>query len=318
MAELSAIKAGECMAMAINVGYFIKEAITNFNRNWVMSLGAVITIYLSLLLVGVSMVVGAVVNDIVREFEDKVSIQVFIKDGAATEDVQALQSFVRSDPLVRSVEYTSKDEALNRFREQWAASGEIMDVLERNPLPASLDVELIDPRQVETMANNIKTSELFLRVADRPEEPERSLAYGAEIIDQLFAFTGMMRIVSVVFIVMLASVSLIFISNTIRLAIHARRKEIGIMRLVGASNWFIRTPFLLEGVIQSLVGAFLAIATLTAMYFLLIPRIKETLLFLPINVTEATMVHLSLMLIAAGIVIGLLGSGVALRRYLRV
>lgn len=304
--------------MAINVGYFIKEAVTNFSRNWVMSLGAVITIYLSLLLVGVSMVAGAVIGDIVRDLEDKVSIQIFIKDGAATEDVQALQSFVRSDPLVKSVEYTSKDEALDRFREQWAASGEIMDVLERNPLPASLDVELNDPRQVEAMVDKIRTSELFLNVVDRPEEPERSLAYGEEIIEDLFAFTGMMRIASVVFIVMLASVSLIFISNTIRLAIHARRKEIGIMRLVGASNWFIRTPFLLEGVIQSLIGAFLAIATLTAMYFLLIPRIKEALLFLPINITEATMVHLSLVLIAAGIAIGLVGSGVALRRYLRV
>jgi len=318
MAELSAIKAEECMAMAINVGYFIREAITNFNRNWVMSLGAVITIYLSLLLVGVSMLVGAVVNDIVRDFEDKVSIQVFIKDGAATEDVQALQSFVRSDPLVQSVEYITKEEALERFREQWAASGEIMDVLERNPLPASLDVELNDPREVEVMVERIKASELFLKVADRPEEPERSLAYGAEIIEDLFAFTGMMRVVSVVFIVMLASVSLIFISNTIRLAIHARRKEIGIMRLVGASNWFIRTPFLLEGVIQSLIGAFLAIASLAAMYFLLVPRIKEMLLFLPINITETTMVQLSLVLIAAGIVIGLIGSGVALRRYLKV
>jgi len=304
--------------MAIKVGYFIKEAATNFRRNWVMSLGAVITIYLSLLLVGVSLLVGVIVGDIVRDFEDKVSIQVFLKDGAATEDVQALQAFIRADQLVASVGYTSKEEALVKFREQWEASPEIIEQLERNPLPASLDVELIDSREIEAMVARIQTNDHFLKVADRPEEPERSLSYGAEVIDQLFAFTNTMRIVSTVFIVLLTVVSLIFINNTIRLAIYARRKEIGIMRLVGASNWFIRMPFLLEGVMQSLIGASLAIATLAGMHFFLVPRLGEILAFLPITITDATMVQLSLMLILAGVVIGIMGSGVALRRYLKI
>jgi cell division transport system permease protein len=124
--------------------------------------------------------------------------------------------------------------------------------------------------------------------------------------------------VSAVFVAMLGMISLIFISNAIRLAIYARRKEIGIMRLVGASNWFIRTPFLMEGVIQSLIGAFLAIATLSIVWFYVLPQIKQDLPFLPITLSGAAAMQVSLILIVSGIFIGLAGSGLALRRYLKV
>lgn len=304
--------------MAINFGYFARESITNFRRNWVMSLGAVITIYLSLLLVGVSIATGIVVNDVVESVEEKVTIQIFIKDGASTEDVQALQAAISADSLVASVNYTSKDDALVKFKETMADSQEIIDQLEENPLPASLDVELVDPREVSVMVEKIKANELFLVVADRPDAPEESLKYGQQIVDKLFAFTRVVRIIEVVFVAMLAMVSLIFINNTIRLAIYARRKEIGIMRLVGASNWFIRTPFLMEGVIQALIGALLAIGSIIALQAAIIPRLKDTLSFLVVELSSGTLVQLSLTLMAAGIFIGLVGSGFALRRYLKV
>lgn len=304
--------------MAINFGYFASESIQNFRRNWVMSLGAVITIYLSLLLVGVSIATGVIVTEIVQSVEEKVTVQVFLKDGAATEDVQALQAFIKSDALVEAVEYTSKEEALEKFKETMQGSEEIVEQIEVNPLPASLDVTLKDPREVETVVAKIRDNELFLKVADRPDEPEESLKYGQQIVRKLFAFTRVIRIIEVVFVSMLAIVSLIFINNTIRLAIYARRKEIGIMRLVGASNWFIRTPFLMEGVIQSMLGAVLAILSVVGIQALVLPRLREALPFLPVDLGGGTMVQLSLILIGAGIVIGLLGSGLALRRYLKV
>jgi cell division transport system permease protein len=127
-----------------------------------------------------------------------------------------------------------------------------------------------------------------------------------------------LRLVSAAFVVMLGGISLIFISNAIRLAIYARRKEIGIMRLVGASNWFIRTPFLMEGVVQSLIGSLLAIATLGAVWVYALPPAKELLPFLPITLEGGAALQVSLILVVGGVVIGLLGSGVALRRYLKV
>ena len=170
--------------MSINVSYFTRESIQNFRRNWVMSFGAVITIYLSLLLVGVFLVFGVLVNSVVQSVESKVSIQVFLKDGAPTADVNALQRSLLDDALVKSVDYTSKSEALERFKKEMKQSPEIVNNLDRNPLPASLDVTLKDPRTVETMVAKIKAQALFTKVADRPDNPEESLKYGQQVVRQ--------------------------------------------------------------------------------------------------------------------------------------
>jgi len=304
--------------MSINVGYFVRESVQNFRRNWVMSLGAVITIYLSLLLVGIFIATGFVVNSVVQSVEDKVTIQVFLKDGAATTDVNTLQEQLLADPLVDGVDYTTKDEALQKFKEDMQQSPEIIDQLEGNPLPASLDVTLKDPRTVEQAVTKIKANTLFLNVADRPDNPEESLKYGQQIVNKLFAFTRVVRIIEVVFVVMLGVVSLIFINNTIRLAIYARRKEIGIMRLVGAGNWFIRTPFLLEGVIQSLIGASLAILSVVGLQAAILPRLRDALPFMAVTLSSTATAQIAIALVVAGTVIGLAGSWLAMTRYLKV
>lgn len=305
--------------MAINVGYFVKESFVSFKRNWVMSLGAIITIYLSLLLVGVSLGSGMLLDQVVQSVEDKVSIRIFLKDGAPAEEIDALQQELLANDMVDTVVYTSKEQALEDFKASMVQdSPEIIDQLEGNPLPASLDVDLKDPRNVQTVVDSIKASETFTAVADRPDDPEKSLKYGQQIVNQLFAVTRIIRTLSIVFVIMLAVISLIFINNAIRLAIYARRKEIAIMRLVGASNWFIRTPFLMEGVIQSLIGALLAIGTLSLVYFYVLPSLSEMLAFLPISLSTADALQVSLALIAAGIVMGLVGAMLALRRYLKV
>ena len=304
--------------MAINLGYFMRESVVSFRRNWVMSLGAVITIYLSLLLVGVSVGGSMIVGQVVRNVEEKVSIRIFLKDGAAPEDVDKLQSDLAADARVKNIKYTSKEEALEEFKASMTESPEIVEQLEVNPLPASLDVDTTKPQDVIAVVETIKANQTFLKVCDRPDDPERSLKYGQQIVTQLFAFTRILRMVGVVFIVMLAVISLIFINNTIRLAIYARRKEIGIMRLVGASNWFIRTPFLLEGLIQSLFGALLALATLSALQLFVLPKAQETISFLPVTLSAGNAAQISAILIIGGILIGLAGSTFALRRYLKV
>jgi len=305
--------------MAISVGYFVRESLLSFKRNWVMTLGAVITIYLSLLLVGISVGSGLVLSQVVQSVEEKVSIRIFLKDGAAPEDVDALQQTLIADPRVKAVNYTSKEQALEDFKTTIVQdSPEIVEQLEGNPLPASIDVDLKNPRDVLAVVEEIKANPTFTKVADRPDDPEKSLKYGQQIVNQLFAFTRILRTVSAVFIAMLAVISLIFINNAIRLAIYARRKEIGIMRLVGASNWFIRTPFLMEGVLQSVAGALLALATLAAFPLWILPNLRTSLPFLPLSLSGNDAAQVSLILIVSGILIGLIGSSLALRRYLKV
>ncbi len=304
--------------MSTNPAYFLREAGTSFKRNWVMSLGAIITIFLSLLLIGTSMMASKVINSLVTNVESKVSIQIFIKDDAATQDIEVLQRKLVTDSLVKSVNFTTKEQALENFKNTMSQSPEVVENLEGNPLPASLDIELKDARDVQTVVDTIKKSETFAKIADHPEDPEKSLKYGQQIVKKLFAFTRIVRIVGALFVVMLALVSLIFINNTIRLAIYSRRQEIAIMRLVGASNWFIRAPFMLEGIFQALIGAGLAIGGMLTIQFAAIPKLQSTISFMQFNLATSTTLGISGMLIILGCAIGAFGSWLAMRKYLKI
>jgi cell division transport system permease protein len=305
--------------MAINPDYFIRETISSFRRNWVMSLVAVSIIYISLLLVGAFFLTSSVLNTIVTSFEAKVSVQVFVKDAALPADVTALQTSIQKMPNVKGITYITKEKALERFKERTKNSPQLVEQLRGNPLPASIEVALVDPREVQSVVDAIVKDPLLGKVVKNPTDPTASdIRYGENVVDNLFRATGVIRIFAAAFLILLLGVSMVLIGNTIRLAIYARRREIGIMRLVGASNWFIRTPFLLEGVLQSLIGSILAILTLLAAQAFIIPWLQENLKFLPVSISGATFAQLAGLLVLSGIVIGLLGSGTAVRRYLKV
>lgn len=304
--------------MSTNPLYFVSEAATSFRRNWVMSLGAIITIFLSLVLIGTSLMASSVIGSLVSSVESKVSVQIFLSDDAATQDVELLQRELITNPLVSTVTYTSKDQALENFKKSMSKSPQVIENLPGNPLPASLDVQLKDARNVETVVAAIKKSATFPKVAESPENPDDSLKYGEGVVKKLFAFTQTLRYVGGIFVIMLAGVSLIFINNTIRLAIYARRMEISIMRLVGASNWFIRAPFMLEGIMQALVGAGLALVVLLGVYWFGLPRIQEVVSFMDFSISSGTIAQISAILVGAGVTIGAFGSWIAMRKYLKI
>jgi len=304
--------------VSINIGYFLSEAGMSFRRNWVMSLGAVVTIFLSLLLIGSSLLMNGIVNDMVVDIESKINIQVWISDNAEQADIDELQRILVADENVKDVHLVSKDEAMERLTEMTKDSPEIVQQLKGNPLPRSLDIELVDSRNVEQVVELIKSTEAFPKIADPPDKPEMALKYGQGIVTTLFNATRVARYVGIVLVAMLAVVSLIFINNTIRLAIYARRNELSIMRLVGASNWFIRAPFILEGVLQSLIGAFLAIVVLLSVKAFLFPRIRQTLTFVSFDFSTLLMGKIAFVLIVSGVVFGAVGAIIAMRKYLKV
>lgn len=305
--------------MAINPGYFAREALSSFRRNWVMSLVATTIIYISLLLVGAFFLTSSVLNSVMGSFESKVSVQVFLKDGAAAGDVQSLQADILGMNNVDGVAYVSKAEALNRFKQRTASTPELWQQLRGNPLPASLEVKLKDPRQYLGVVKAIEADPTLAKVIKNPSNPEANdIKYGQSIVENLFKFTSIVRVFAAAFLILLVVVSLVLIGNTIRLAIYARRREISIMRLVGASNWFIRTPFLMEGVLQALIGSILAMLTLLGAQAVIVPWLQSNLRFLQVAVGGTTVAQLAALLILTGISIGLLGSGAAVRRYLKV
>lgn len=295
------------MVMRIRVGYFAKEALSSFRKNWVMSTAAVSTIMLTLLILGAFVVLVLNLNILIKGFESKVEITVFLKDTAAPGDIQNLQIEVVSWPEVSDVMYVSKEQALERLKLDLKEQPEMLEALAGNPLPASLEIKLKTPRAVDKVAARLKG-----------KEPVDEIKYGREVVKKLFAFTAVLRWISVIVVTLLCFASLVLISNTIRLAIFARRKEITIMRLVGATNWFIRWPFLFEGILQGFVGAVLAVVALYFANAFFIERVGEIIRFLPFSFSRLIFIELMVGLALAGVFIGAAGSSIALRRFLKV
>ena len=297
--------------------YFFKESLTGFTRNLGTALGSIITIFLSLLINGIFMVGGSIVNKTVASVEDKVSITAYIADEAEQADIEELMATIEGMDGVASVSFTTKDQALENFTESMS-SNEIVDQLDgQNPLPASIDVELSNPQLVEGIADSISSDPLFAEICDE-EEPADSVKYGEKSVERLFSLTTYIRYIGIALIALLIFIALVFINNTIRLAILARRKEIAIMRLVGASNGFIRGPFLMEGALHAIIGAVLAIVSIEAIRRFALPRVSDALAWLPIDLAGSTYLMIYAGLFVAGLVIAFLGSFFAMRRYLKV
>ncbi len=300
-----------------SLAYFFKESLQGFTRNLSTALGSIVTIFLSLLIIGVFMIGGVMIESMVSSVEDEVSITAYVADDADQASIDALMATIRSYEGVQSVGFTTKDEALEIFSQ--TSSSEIIESLDGvNPLPASIDVELSDPQMVEQIAGQIEANDTFRAVCDNPEDPAESLKYGQETVGKLFQLTKYVRYIAVALIGLLVFIALVFINNTIRLAIMARRKEIAIMRLVGASNGFIRGPFLMEGALHAIIGAGLAVGALQLLRMYVIPKVSSALPFLSFNVPSELYLMIFGILIGAGLILGLLGSAFAMRRYLKV
>ena len=303
-----------------NFGYSIREANRHIRRNWTTCFGAVVTIFLSLFIIGVFIMGSVIVNNMVGSVEDRVTIQAFLADDADQASVDALQTKIQGWDNVESVTYKSKEQALEEYKTTMSnknASDAVAALDGQNPVPASLVIKLDDPKQVETVANKLIDDADFVKVADQGDA-SGSVQYGQATVEKLFSVTSYVRIIAIVLVVLLTFVAFVFINNTIRLAITARRREIAIERLVGASNSFIRGPFVMEGALEALIGAILAVVGLQAIRSMLLPRLANSLQFLSFSLSDTLVAELYGGLAIVGILIGFVGSAIAMSRYLRV
>ena len=311
-----------------NFGYSLREAGSHFFRNFGTSLGAVITIFLSLFIIGLFILGSAVVNSMIGSVEDQVKINAFISDDATDEQIQAFYDKLTSWENVKSVQFKTKEDALADYTNNISNNADMtLGALDgENPLPRSFVIEMYEPSQVEETAERIKADTDFRQIVDddNPDvddveaDVNAGVLYGQEEVSVLFQMTAYIRVAVVVLVGLLTFISFIFINNTIRLSITARRREIAIMRLVGASNSFIRGPFLTEGVLQALLGSLLTIGALELCRNFGMPMIQSVVSFLTINIPLRMYLFTYAALVLIGIVIGLFGSAIAMRRYLKV
>ena len=311
-----------------NFGYSIKEAFRHFFRNWTTSFGAVITIFLSLFIIGLFIIGSVLVNSFIGNVEDQVTIQAYISDEVSDADVEDYQDKLEKMDNVKSVEFVSKEDALKEYRSSISSNADAtLSALDgQNPLPRSFRIEMEDPSQVESMAETIKDDPGFRKIVDdanseiddKDADVAENVRYGQEEVSRLFQLTNYIRVAAVVLVALLTFVAFIFINSTIRLSITARRREIAIMRLVGASNGFIRGPFITEGVLQALLGALFSIGVLELFRNLVIPKIFASISWMSIGIPMEIYYATYGSLVLLGVIIGLFGSAIAMRRYLKV
>ena len=291
------------------ISFFLKEALGSLRRNYFMTIAALVTVFLSIVVLGGVLVFVYTTDALLKEVEQKVEITVYLKtdpDPSQTQ-IDALQTQILGWSEIKSSVFVSKQEALDRLKADFKDNPQILEGLTGNPLPASFEISLVDPTTVGTVAARFSGNAIVDEVR-----------YGKEIADKLFTFTSQFRNFLLGFIVLLGVVSVLLISNTIRLSIFARKREVEIMKLVGATNWFIRWPFILEGVTVGLIGAILASVVVLVVNSFVIGKVRDNLTFMTVPLDAVPYVTVTVILLAVGVVIGAAGSAIGLRRFLRV
>jgi cell division transport system permease protein len=292
--------------MKFKLGFFVREAFKNLRLNLLMSVTAITTTAICILILGTAIIINAHVEGVVRKVEQDVEITAFFSGDATEEEIEEVRSSVEGYPEVKESTYVSKEEALRRFEEMMADQPDIVEGLGSDVLPASIEIQLKSSRDSEAVAEKLRNEGLT------------ELSYPQQTVENINQFTNYvvwgLRGATVLFFV--ASVLLIF--NTIRLSIFARRKEIEIMKLVGATDDFVRTPFVFEGLAQGLIGAGFAALLVVWANALFVDWAHDVLPFIPISSSAVNTLAVLLVLISVGVIIGIVGSYLSVRRFLKV
>ena len=292
--------------------FFLREALRGLRRSSAPALAALLTILLTALVLGVFIPIVQATTGTANEVRSRVVVDVYVSDSATGAETTELRQALMSTPNVQSVEFISKPEALARAEQKNPkAFKEGAELLGSNPLPASFRVTPEDPDRLQEVVDAlVPNGRPRLAAVDEVRNRE-------EETDKILSATGLVKGLTAGLAGLLVLASVALVANTIRLSIFARRREVEVMKLVGATNWFIRWPFVIEGTIVGFFGGLLAVLLLTIAKETFIDPLSEdfALLAAPDTIDFPLLVAL---LMLACVVVSALGSGIVLRRFLRV
>lgn len=276
-----------------------------------MSIASITSVAATLLILGIIFVLIMNISAMTQVAKDQFdTIQVYLEDDVAIDEIEAIGSEIFKLQGVKDVIFETKQEALEKMKLDWDQNGYLLDGLESNPLPNSYIIILEDLNYAEYIVTSIE---------DR--EGIEEVKYYQEVIQNIISVTDVIRKVGLFIMVILVAISTFIISNTIKIAVHARRKEINIMKYVGATNWFIRGPFLLEGIILGLLGATIASTLIYFAYNYSYNAIMDQFyMFISAYLirTQVIIKDVAFIFAIIGSGIGALGSITSLRKHLRV
>lgn len=292
-----------------SIKYFIVDAFKSIRRNLTISIASMATVLVTLLIFGVFLLTALNIGKGVEDIESKVEIMVVLKDDVTMMDQREIEIKLRKETGVKDVVYESKAEALEKFKGQLNEYKDLLNGYDdkNNPLTNSFLVKLEKPEYAEEVADSVSNM-----------TGVESVENDQELINKIASFTKAIRWVGVVLFIILVGVSLFLIINTIKLTVFSRRREVGIMKFVGATDWFIRWPFIIEGVIIGLLGAVLSNIVLYSSYSVLFSVISKQLITMTLVSPSYVLTVMLGEFIIGGILIGAFGSFIALRKFLIV
>ncbi|HEX2032277.1 MAG TPA: permease-like cell division protein FtsX [Actinomycetota bacterium] len=293
--------------MGRRFGYFFRETAMALRRNALVTFAAISTVFISLFLLGGSLLVERQVRLMTGEWASKVEVSVFLREDASQAEIDALGQKIHGIPEVQEVYFETKQEAWDNFQELFRDSPALVDNVDPQALPESYRIKLTDPSKFEVIRARLAGEPAVSEVKDEQA-----------VLKKLLAVTSVLRtgVLAVAAIMLLSAAGLI--GNTVRMAVFARRKEIAIMKLVGATNWFIRVPFLIEGMVEGLLGGVIAVMAIFAMKFAFIDPLRGQVGFVHAWIDTPEILFTVPILIGAGVVMAAVASLLAMRRFLEV
>ena len=288
--------------------YYLREAFQSMIRKRWMTFASIGTVTVALFVLGVFLILVMNMTKMAASLESQVQISAYLFDGLTAGEQKEIERTTRDLSNVAKVEYVTKEQALKTLQERLGEQKKILDALgDSNPLPNYFLVTVKNASEVK------RTAEIISEIPGVEE-----VKYGQDVATNLFELTHLVRLFGLLLMLILALATIFIISNTIRLTVFARRKEIAIMKYVGATDSFIRWPFVLEGVLLGFIGGSISAIILRSFYSAMAKKIYATLAFFPLVEQYPFMNWLSLGLIISGMAVGILGSTISLKKFLEV
>ena len=290
------------------IEYYIREVFISLRRNNWMSVASIGTVAVSLFIFGMFLMMVMNMNKLAENIESQVQINVYLLDKVDREQARDIEKDLKAIEGVESVGFVTKDEAMERFKDRLGDQKTLLDALdETNPLPDSFEVTVTNPDLVKTAAEKMEKL-----------DGVECAKYGQDVMEHLFEITRLLRIFGFTLMLVLAFATLFIISNTILLTVVARRKELAIMKYVGATDWFIRWPFVMEGMVLGLFGSIIAAMVLRTAYTAMAEKVYDTLAFFPLIPEQPFLTYITIVVVISGMVVGAIGSAVSIKKFLKV
>lgn len=283
--------------------YLLSEGFKNVWKNWMMSVASIGVLVLCLLLTGAAALFSMNISNALKSIESKNSITIYLNDEIDTDAALAIGEKIKVVPNIVSCNFYSKEQAVEKFKEELGSIFE--GIKDNNPFPHAFHVTLEDISKYNETVEKIKQIEGIDSIVNR-----------SELFEKLTKFDNLVSISGVFIVVVLGIVSLFILSNTIRLTMYNRRFEISIMKSVGATDWFVRIPFIVEGIIIGIISAIISAVTLKFLYDILVSYINRMIPFSHIPFRSVSF-PIFLAFIAAGVAFGLIGGLISISKYLK-